>query len=118
MDFISIISKEAITSPPDWCFYITLVISICIVLISLPIMIKQKFTSFVPALICGAIAIVVVLVLAVSFSRFCSVPTGKYRYEATIDKDRVTVTEYEEFIKTYKPAINDGIYSWTSEEIN
>ena len=45
-------------------------------------------------------------------SAFFREPTGRYKYEATIDKDKITVAQYEEFLEEYKPTIKDGIYYW------
>ena len=43
---------------------------------------------------------------------FFQVPTGRYTYEATINKDKITVAQYERFIEEYNPTIKDGIYYW------
>ena len=52
-------------------------------------------------------------VIALCFcSVFFRVPTDTYKYEATINKDKITVTQYEEFIENYAPTIKDGIYYW------
>lgn len=118
MDYINIVSKEAITAPPDWCFWLTLGICAIIILIGLIIVFKQRFTTIVPLMISGGIAIVVELALLLIFVKFCSVPTGNYKYGATVDKENISVSEYEEFLETYQPEIREGIYYWTSEEID
>ena len=117
MDYINIISKEAIEAPPDWCFALAFVAYIIIVSSGLVWAIKDKFVSLLPVMISGFIAIVIEFVLLICIIQFCSVPTGKYKYEATIDKDNISVAEYEEFLKTYKPEIKENIYCWVSEEI-
>ncbi len=43
---------------------------------------------------------------------FFKVPTGRYKYQATIDKNKITVSQYEEFIQKYDPTIKDGVYYW------
>jgi hypothetical protein len=43
---------------------------------------------------------------------FFKVPTGRYKYQATIDKDKVTVSQYLEFIEEHNPTIKDGVYYW------
>jgi hypothetical protein len=43
---------------------------------------------------------------------FLKVPTGKYRYEATIDKSKITVEEYEDFLEKYNPTVVNGVYIW------
>ena len=44
-------------------------------------------------------------------------PTGNYSYKATVDKNKITVSEYEDFIEQYKPEIRDGIYYFESAEV-
>lgn len=117
MDYINIISKEAIEAPPDWCLALAFVVCVVIIFSGLAWAIKDKFVSLLPTMISGFIAIAVECVLLICFVQFCSVPTGKYKYEATIDKDNISVAEYEEFLKTYKPEIKENIYCWVSEEI-
>ena len=117
MDYINIVSKEAITAPPEWCFWLTLGISLVILLIGVIIGIKKRFT-LTPVMISGGIAIVVELALLLIFVKFCSVPTGNYKYGATVDKETITVSEYEEFIHTYNPEYIDGIYYWTGKEVD
>ena len=43
--------------------------------------------------------------------------TGQYNYKATIDKDNITVTQYEQFINEYSPQIKDNVYYFTAGEI-
>jgi uncharacterized membrane protein (DUF106 family) len=57
----------------------------------------------------GIIALLVTIMITAIFFQ---VPTGRYKYEATIDKDKITVAEYEQFIEEYNPTIKDGIYYW------
>ncbi len=117
MDYINIVSKKAIIALPDWCFVLTLGICIVIMLVGFIISFKQRFATLTPTMISGGIAIVVELALVLCFVKFCSVPTGQYEYGATINKETITVNEYESFLETYKPELRDGIYYWTSEEI-
>jgi hypothetical protein len=117
MDYVNIISKEVVLAPPDWCFGLTLGICAVITLIGAIISFKQRFATLTPIMIFGGIAIVVEFALLFCFIKFCSVPTGRYEYEATINKEKITVSEYEEFLETYKPELRDGVYYWTSEEI-
>ena len=49
-------------------------------------------------------------------SIFLQVPTGQYNYKATVDKDNITVAEYEQFIEEYHPDIKDDVYYFTAGE--
>ena len=113
MDHINIISKEAITTGVAWP--VVLVGSIIIIaligsLVDLAISKKAertiKFSSTV-----GTIGIVVMLITQIITSIFFKVPTGRYRYEATIDREQMTVAEYEEFMNAYSHSkCKNGIY--------
>ena len=45
------------------------------------------------------------------------VSSGRFRYEATVDKDYITVSEYEDFMKKYKPEIKGGIYYFETNDV-
>lgn len=60
----------------------------------------------------GTIGIVCMLVAELLSCVFLKVPTGKYRYEATIDKSKITVEEYEVFLEQHNPTVIDGVYIW------
>lgn len=62
--------------------------------------------------IAGSVGIICLIATIVICATFFRVPTGRYKYEATIDKDRITVSQYEEFIEEYNPIIKDGVYYW------
>ena len=117
MDCINIVSKEAIEAPPDWCYVLAFGVCVAIILSGLFWSIKNKFATLTPLMVSGVIAIGVELILLLCFIHFCSVPTGRYKYGATVNKDNISVTDYEEFLETYKPELIDGIYYWTGEEI-
>lgn len=118
MDYINIVSKEAIEAPPDWCFWLAFGICVIIVCSGLFWSVKNKFATITPVMISGLIGVATELILIICLIHFCSVPTGRYKYGATIDKDNISVTDYEEFLETYKPELKDGIYYWTGEEID
>ena len=60
----------------------------------------------------GLVAQLVVTLLA---AIFLQVPTGQYAYTATIDKEIVSVTEYEDFIEEYRPTIVNDTYIWVGD---
>ena len=114
MEYINIISKEQIFAPPYWHMLVILAISIIMTLSSVVhlIIVKDQNKSLRYLLCVSFCAIVFELIaLNVDFY-FFKEPTGIYEYEATIDKDKITVNQYEEFIEEYNPTIKDGIYHW------
>ncbi len=114
MEYINIISKEAITTIPDSTVYLILGVVFLLLSISIVCMFvaKNQQKTIGIAIIVGICAIVFEFIALCYCSAFHGVPTGRYEYKATIDKDRVTVDQYEEFIEKYNPTIEDGIYCW------
>lgn len=117
MEHINIISKIAITKPAFWLPLIVTIIAVIGLVTALIHMYFTKKTDFAIKLqfIFGVGGIAAQLLSMVIAAAFFQVPTGQYRYEATIDKDNITVSEYEEFIETYNPTIIDGVYYWEGE---
>lgn len=114
MEYINIISKEAMTAIPDWQGLV--IIMVCMLLILVPIIYLMltgdihKATKILLWTGTGAICFEVVALCICS--AFFREPTGRYKYEATIDKEKITVNQYEEFIEKYNPIIKDGVYYW------
>lgn len=111
-EYINIISQEAITAVPNWLVVIGGFISIAAVLSTFiywgivkdPDKVLRYLTIVAPIVLVFVIAWTCITCL------FFSEPTGKYRYEAAIDKDKITVSQYEEFLDKYNPTIRDGVY--------
>ena len=121
MEHINIISKTEIAATPLWVFAV-----VCVALgifISLGIAFIYKKFHHKNDEIYGMLMIGFILfsfLLAVfSFIVVDNIdyPTEnpKYRYEATIDKENMTVKEYEDFIKEYNPSIAGDKYYWDGE---
>jgi hypothetical protein len=120
MEYIEIISKEPIIQPVLWPVGIILSLVLLglfaiIVCLYLPCTKDaldkiQKYTYIVGF---GGIALLFFSTLICC--TFFRVPTGQYQYEATINTDKISVAEYEEFLENYKPELNDGVYSWVGE---
>ncbi len=115
MEYLNIISKEPITDMPAWFVGVIVGISICGAIIAC--ILAQKYQQHgVRILLIGVALTLCFEIGALMIGTFTiQEPTGKYKYSATIDKDKITVTEYEEFIQQYKPTIKDGVYYWTGE---
>lgn len=67
--------------------------------------------------ISGAVAIIGVIIFAFTIQPHMLELSGKYTYKATVDKNKITVSEYEDFIEQYKPEIRDGYYYFEAEDI-
>lgn len=120
MGHVNIISKEVITMVAPWA---TNIISIfgfsmftfligCLIYSSLgrnKKLSNEKLLKIV--LYTGIIGLCVLVLLGGIFGLFFRVPTERYKYEATIDEENMTVAEYNEFMKAYSHNYcKDGIY--------
>lgn len=119
MDHVNIISKEAITMMAPWATNIILIFGFSMIFFLIGCLIysysdhkkisNEKLLKIV--LYTGAIGLCVLLILACIFGLFFRVPSGRYKYEATIDEENMTVAEYNEFIKAYNHSYRkNGIY--------
>lgn len=116
-EYINIISQEEIKVLPNWFVFTLLGILAAIVIIPTVvacIICEKKKKPFIKAvyteLIAGAIAIACMIISFFLVEPHMLVSSGRFRYKASVDKDRITVSEYEDFIEKYKPKIEDGIY--------
>jgi hypothetical protein len=111
-EYINIISQEAITAVPTWLAAIGGIISIGAVLSTLVYWAIIKDVDKVPKYfnIVGTSALVFAVGWLIITSTFFDEPTGRYKYEATINKEKITVAQYEEFIEEYNPTIKGNIY--------
>lgn len=114
MEYVNIISKEAITAVPTWLAMIGAVIAILGVLSTFIYwaIVKDANKVVTYLLIVGSISLLFSVVWMCITCLFFSEPTGRYKYQATIDKDKITVSQYEEFIEEHNPTIKDGVYYW------
>lgn len=118
MEYINIISKEPIMGIPLWQGFIVLVICIFLLICSFYLYRLISIDMHIYAL-CAIFIILGIEVASLGIcDKYFSVPTGTYKYEATINKDKITIQQYEDFIEKYNPTIKDGVYYWESEEIN
>lgn len=114
MDYINIISQKEITQPLLWPVLVVggLLIAGLIGLLVYLVITNNADKVIMPLCYLGPGGIFALLVTVMITEIFFQVPTGRYKYEATIDKDKITVAEYEQFIEEYNPTIKDGIYYW------
>ncbi len=119
MEYIDIISKEAVTTMAVWPILTVsfIVISAIICINIYNVVTKGKKSKLVAklVLICGLSGLCSQLIAVIISNVFLQVPTGQYQYKATVDTEHITVAEYEKFIEEYDPEITDGIYSWIGD---
>jgi hypothetical protein len=116
-EFITIIEKTSIDILPVWAVLLAFLVPISIMVIPTVISFivverkKGDIITVVKTLIISSVGSVLaaVLMCAIVETKF-TYPSGKYTYKVLVDKDNITVSQYEEFIETYKPKIKDGYY--------
>lgn len=116
-EYINIIAQEEIKVLPNWFALALFGILAAIVIIPTVvawIICEKKKKPWIKVvyteLIAGAIAIAVMIMSFFLVEPHMLVSSGRFRYEASVSKDCITVSEYEAFIEKYKPKIKDGIY--------
>ena len=59
----------------------------------------------------GGLGVLALIAVSILNCIFFQVPTGRYKYEATMDKENMTIAEYEEFMEAYNHIQHkDNIY--------
>ncbi len=109
MDHVTIISKEAITRIAPWASNILCIFGFAMIFFLIGCLIysfrsnkklsNEKLLKVI--LYTGSIGLCVLFSLGCIFGILFRVPSGRYRYEATIDEEKMTVAEYNEFMKAY-----------------
>lgn len=124
-DSIIILEKTSIDVLPE--YFILIILGFVILLTLIPtltvwvVLSKKKVNVFGwvigTELIAGITALILAMIFIFNYSKDFAIPSGRFRYEATVDKDNITVSEYEDFIEKYKPEIKDGIYYFETNDI-
>ena len=118
MEYINIISKEPVMKSPLWQYFV--VMAICLFLLLLGLDLVKFIKNDIIRIYALCVFIVVIGFEIIGFKvcdKYFSTPSSTYKYEATINKDKITIQQYEDFIEKYNPTIKDGIYYWEIEEI-
>ena len=119
MEHVNIISKEAIMRIAPWASNILCIFGASMIIFLIGCLIysfcnnkKVSNEKLLKVILCtGLIGLCVLFFLGCIFGIFFKVPSGRYRYEATIDKEKMTIAEYEEFMNTYSHNYcKNGIY--------
>lgn len=120
MDHVNIISKEVITMMAPWASKIICILGFSMIIFLIGCLVysslgrnkklsNEKLLKII--LYTGTAGLCVLLILGCTFGLFFRVPSGRYKYEATIDEENMTVAEYNEFMKAYSHSYcKDGIY--------
>lgn len=105
MDHVNIISKEAITAmAPEISNAIAILGFLMFFFLIGCLLYETHSDKIVNRKILILISVVVITIIVLGGligSIFFRVPTGRYKYKATIDEEKMTVAEYNEFMKAY-----------------
>lgn len=119
MEHVNIVSKEAITMMAPVLGHVICILSFLVLSFLVGCAIANSRMQdgddrkTLLKVVCwiGAIGISLILVVGIVGNIFFRVPTGRYKYEATIDEENMTVAEYNEFMKAYNHIKSkNGIY--------
>lgn len=117
-EYINIISQEAITEPVKWPAVVVGSLTI-VAMLSVMFITKGSYKATAHLIdIVGASGVGLLILTSIICCTFFKVPTGQYKYEATINKDKITISQYEEFIKEYQPTIKDNIYYFEGDPLD
>lgn len=119
MDHVNIISKEAITMMAPCATNVIGIFGFSMIFFLIGLLIysfkdhkklsNEKLSKGI--LYIGTAGLCVLLILGCIAGLFFRVPSGRYKYEATIDEENMTVAEYNEFMKAYNHNYRkDGVY--------
>lgn len=115
MEHVNIISKEAITAIAPEISNAIAILGFSMIAFLLGCLLyethRNKIVNRKVIVWISAVVSTIIVIGGLIGSIFFRVPTGRYKYEATIDKENMTITEYEEFMDAYAHSHHkDGIY--------
>ena len=119
MEYINIISQEAITRPLQWPVHLIGTIGILFAVSILVVLGVKPYRMFDIAenliyhtVVCVLLMFITMMVCSIFFP----VETDRYRYEGTLDPDMTTV-EFAEFQETYTNiTFKDGVWYFEDKE--
>lgn len=115
MDHVNIISKEAITMIAPEISNVIAILGFSMIAFLIGCLLyethRNKTVNRKVLVWISAVGLTIMVIGGLIGSIFFRVPTGRYRYEATIDEENMTVAEYNEFMKAYSHSkCKNGIY--------
>lgn len=119
IEHVTIISQEPITIMAPWISNVIAIFGFTLISFLSGLLVyshrqKKKLSNesiFKTVLFTGSIGLCVLFILGLIAGIFFRVPSGRYRYEATINEENMTVAEYNEFKKAYNhTCYKNGIY--------
>ena len=114
---INIITKEAETTVSVLpTIIVAVILSTCCIALIVYLFVKNNTDRVIKLL--GILAIVGIPLELLSIlvaNIFFRVPTGQFKYTATLDENNMTIQEYKAFIEEYNPEIDaNGVYHFTT----
>ena len=119
MEHVNIISKESITTMPPVLSHVICIFGFLFLCFLLGCAIANSRMEdehdrkifFKVVFWASVISMSLILVAGIVGNIFFRVPTGRYKYEATIDAENMTVAEYREFMHAYDHTKSkNGVY--------
>lgn len=115
MEHVDIISKEAITAIAPEISNAIAILGFLMIFFLIGCLLYETFSQKTfnrkVVLWISVVVLIIIVLGGLIGSIFFRVPTGRYKYEATIDEENMTVAEYNEFMKAYSHSYcKDGIY--------
>lgn len=115
MDHVNIISKEAITAIAPEISEALAILGFLMIAFLLGCLLyethRNKIVNRKVIVWINAVVLTIIVIGGLIGSIFFRVPTGRYKYKATIDEKNMTVAEYNEFMKAYNHSkCKNGIY--------
>ena len=119
MDHVNIISQEALTMMAPWVTNIISIVGFSMIAFLIGMLLYSikdhkkisNDTVLKIILYVGSVGLCVLLILFCTLGFIFRVPSGRYKYEATIDKEHMTVSEYEKFMEDYNHLqYKNGVY--------
>ena len=109
MDHVNIISQESISMMAPWISNVICILGFSMIGFLIGLLIYSHHSNkkisneqiFKIILYVGSIGLCVLFIFGLIAGIFFRVPSGRYRYEATIDETQMTVAEYNEFMEAY-----------------
>ena len=116
-EHINIITKEAVTTAnPLPAIIVCVILATCCVAGMVYLFVKNNPDRYAKMLavlcIIGFPALLISMLIS---SLFFRVPTGQFKYTATLDENNMTIQESKAFIEEYNPDIDaNGVYHFTT----
>ena len=114
-DHINIINAAEPPPSPLPTIIVGVIVAVCCVAIMVYLFVKNNPDRCAKMLAILCIIGFPALLLSALISSLFRVPTGQFKYTATLDENNMTIQEYKAFIEEYNPEIDaNGVYHFTT----